>query len=282
MSEMDLPRSGLSDRGREGPMAARLRRIVEGDLLPRFLVSHGVGPLPDGLRRRLRARLGGRFQEFLALLRSRPTQAQVDEWLDEVVQNGHEIQDVLEELVTPIARRMGTMWEEDECDFVEVTLVCSQLQASLRRLSQRFAHPHEASLGRILVGGLPGATHTLGILMVAEAFASAGYEVQLASPFGPGADPRGFDIFAFTLSRTECVDEAREYLERMRSIGGDRLRVIVGGAAFSNHPELVDGLGADGWAEDPVAALSLVHGMLHPRLRHLPHAFLATAPSGHA
>lgn len=282
MSEMDLPGSGSPDPGREDPKAARLRRIVEGDLLPRFLVSHGVGPLPEGLRDRLRARLGGRFTEFLTLLRSRPTQPAVDRWLDDIVLEGHDLRDVLDELVTPIARRMGTMWEEDECDFVEVTLVCSQLQASLRRLGQRFAHPHDAPLGRILVGGLPGASHTLGLLMVAEAFASAGYDVQLGEPFGPGMSPKGFDIFAFTLSRTECADEARRYVERMRTLGDSRMRIIVGGAAFRNDPGLVDGIGADGWAEDPVAALSLVHGILHPRLRHLPHAFLATAPSGHA
>ena len=117
--------------------------------------------------------------------------------------------------------------------------------------------------------------------MVAEGFMKAGYQVSLGEPM-KRIDRSDFDVLAFTLSRADLIEDARRFLNRQRDLAGKDLRVIVGGAAFRTHPELVDRLGADGWAQDPHSALALVQRLMHPELISIPDAFLATAPSGHA
>lgn len=287
MSEMDLTRPGSgSTPARRGAGPAlrsddRLRRIVEGELLPRFLVSHHVGPMPASfaMRGSSKESLAGEFSEFLTLVRSPGTRERLDRYLDETLDRGYPVEAVFDDLITPVARRMGILWEEDECDFFEVTVVCTRLQAAIRRLSSRYTMRLGTPRGRVLVGGLPGAEHSLGFLMVAECFARNGFSVSLGEPLVHGIHPGGFDALALSVTRTEQAELARDYVQRARGLAGPGLRIIVGGYAFRSDPGLIDYVGADGWAEDPESALGLLRRMLDTTpTTMLPHELIPERP----
>lgn len=272
MRELDAPGQPAPSPSREKARArSRVRRMVEGELLPRLLLTHHAGPLPPSfIARAERSLEHPEFDDFLRLVRTEGSDDTVRDFLTETVERGGTVEGVLVELLAPVARRMGELWEEDECDFVEVTVVCNRLQRAIRRLASQFRQSASGSGISVLVTGLPHAQHTLGALMVAETFSRAGFDVALGDPFVPGVDPHGFDVVALSVTRSEEASAAEAMVRRLRKLAPDA-RVVVGGAAFREDPGMIRRVGADGWAEDAAAACGLLEEMLgstsHPAAR---------------
>jgi len=257
----DLDARGLRAHSSPRPETqtrSRIRRMVEGELLPRLMLMHHAGPLPPSfLARADSAAQHPRFDDFMHLVRTDQSENRVREFLEEVVEDGSTVEAVLAELLAPVARRMGVLWETDECDFVEVTLVCSRLQRAVRRLATRFRHELPKDGVAVLVSALPHAQHTLGLLMVAETLARTGCDIALGEPFVPGVDPSAFDLVALSVTRTEEEDAAAAFVRELK-VKAPNTAVIVGGAAFREDPSMISRIGADGWAEDAESARNLV------------------------
>ncbi|WP_426215255.1 hypothetical protein [Methylobacterium sp. NFXW15] len=76
---------------------------------------------------------------------------------------GHSADRLFLELLAPSAALLGRLWDEDLCDFIEVTTGVARLQ----RLVARFrAEEETVSLDhrrRLLLMGAPGEQHTFGV-----------------------------------------------------------------------------------------------------------------------
>jgi methanogenic corrinoid protein MtbC1 len=163
------------------------------------------------------------------------------------------------DLLTPAAQHLGTLWEEDLCDFTRVTLAIWRLQQVLRALSPGFQGDSVfgGNPGRVaLLAPTPGSSHTFGLLMVVEFFRRARWDVwsgALASP----ADLAGrvnrdwYAVVGLSLAHeagydglVACIAEAR------RASRNPAVNILVGGPLFVEHPELVARAGADGTAVD--------------------------------
>lgn len=242
----------------------RLRRTVEGDLLPRLLLVHNAGPIPPRLAARAADLLPqAEFQRLMEMLLGSAPDQDLAGLLEGLLSDGHSADAVFVDLLAPAARRLGTLWEEDDCNFVEVGLACSRLQRSVRRISSQLgALSPLNSKGTVLVMGLPGEEHTLGPVLVAELLYQDGWSVVLGEPFAPLGDYAGIDIVAFSLARTDHWRQARRAIARVRASGPERLQVMVGGAAFLKEPALVYRVGGDGWAEDGRSAKELANRLM--------------------
>ena len=89
-------------------------------------------------------------------------------------------EDVFLDLLAPCARWLGEMWEDDSYDFSQVTIGLWRLQRVLHEHGSRFnqvARP-DADSHRALMGAVPGAQHTFGVVMAAEFFSRAGWDVE--------------------------------------------------------------------------------------------------------
>lgn len=259
MRDMDAQGHGAHSSPRpEARSRSRVRRMVEGELLPRLMLTHHAGPLPPSfVARAEKAASHPRFDDFMHLVRSDQSENRVREFLEEIVEDGTSVEAVLAELLAPVARRMGVLWETDECDFVEVTMVCSRLQRAIRRLASRFRQELPRDGISVLVSALPHEQHTLGVLMVAETLTRAGCDIALGEPFVPGMDPYGYDVIALSVTRTEEADSAAAFVRELRQ-KAPHAAIIVGGAAFREDPSMISRIGADGWAEDAESARNLV------------------------
>jgi len=241
------------------PSWSRLRAIVESDILPKLVLTPQLDAAASNPVECFEGSgLHPRFDDFLRMIRSDGSDSGAA-WalIEEVVEAGTPVEAVYAGLLTPVARRMGALWEEDECDFTEVTMVCGRLQRIIRRIAARH---HESPLGagpRVLVSALPESHHTLGPLMVAESLAGQGIDVSVGEPFISEMDPRDFQVVAISIARAEEMEAAQAYIGDLRARAPE-IRVIVGGAAFREDPGMVSRLGADGWAEDASAAALLV------------------------
>ena len=168
------------------------------------------------------------------------------------------------DLLAPAARRLGKLWEDDECSFTDVTVgVCRMHQVLLE-----FSRCFDATTGgddpgrKTLIIPVPGEQHTFGIFMVIEFLRRAGWNCYSGTPgnaneFRDLINSQDFDVIGFSVSAERNIETARDLVSRVRD--SDRnggTTIVVGRRLVNEHPELADEIGADATAssgEDAVA-----------------------------
>ncbi len=162
------------------------------------------------------------------------------------------------DLLTPVARRLGEMWEEDLCDFVQVTVGLVRLQQMMTTLSVPF--PQDAGrtqwIPRVLLVPAPGDQHSFGMSMVASFFQRAGWNGWSGVP-GCTDDllsrvrNEWFAVVGFSVSNEKRLDALTSVIRAIRRASRNReVGIMVGGPVFIEHPELVAMVGADATAVD--------------------------------
>ncbi len=244
-------------------MGDSVNAIIEGDIIPRLLMAHASGdrPVKDKRGRAIKAEDASRF----ALL---PLQLEAAGLLEEVngfIVDGTSVETICLDLLAPAARKLGEMWESDECDFLDVTMGLWRLQEVMREVAAR--SPGEFGLLNVqrsaLFSPMPGDHHNFGTLMIEELFAHSGWQSEaLVKPERRELLDRlarqPFDLVGLTLAR-DCPSAAlANLIKAMRKVSANsRIIVLIGGRMINENPELVSEVGADGTGADALAALEL-------------------------
>jgi methanogenic corrinoid protein MtbC1 len=171
---------------------------------------------------------------------------------------------IMLELLAPAARRLGQYWEEDICDFVDVTMGLWRLQEIVHELAARDPGmaPSRSHERRGLFAVMPGDQHSFGIVMVEEFFRRAGWNTW-CFPHGAWDDLLGmvrrnnFDLVALSVGNARGFAELPALIEALRRISRNpRMQIIVGGNAIARNPEQAIAAGADEIVTDPRDALA--------------------------
>ena len=174
------------------------------------------------------------------------------------------------DLLAPVARRLGVMWEEDTCDFTEVTVGLWRLQTAMRELSPSFQDQRTSRTDgpRVLLVPLPGESHTFGLSMVYEFFRRAGWNAW-SGPVGDSAElawmvgRERVDVVGFSLSCDERLETVYSEIRAVRRASlNPGLAVMVGGPPFVGNPQLAVQLGADGTATDGRQAVAQAQALV--------------------
>ena len=186
------------------------------------------------------------------------------------IESGAPLERICLDLLTPAARQLGTLWEDDEVDFLDVTLGLGRMQRVVRDLGRRVAAetPMSEDAGQALLCGMPEEQHSLGLAMVAEFFVADGWGVTVGPPLGVDdvlheVGAHWYDVIGLSAGVSERIPRITEVIRRIReaSLNAD-LAVLVGGRAFIDSPELIAIVGADASAPDaaqgPMVARTLV------------------------
>ena len=257
-----------SARGSNG-RSHHLLRTIEGEIIPRLVLARRAnGQLPAALTIADQALPAGGSSSLgwtpdsaliaeLADLVVREDVAAAATRIEALRQSGLTIETLYLELLAPIARYLGELWEADIVDFTAVTLGCSRLQQLLHELSPSFfreAEPHEHRR-RVLLVPVPGEQHTFGLYMVAEFFRRAGWDVWSGCmpnrELGELVGKESFTLIGFSLSGDQRLDALASSIRSVRRASCNRgIGVLVGGPVFVGHPELVSLVGADATAQD--------------------------------
>jgi methanogenic corrinoid protein MtbC1 len=177
-----------------------------------------------------------------------------------MIADGLSLERICLDLLSPAARTLGTMWEEDDADFLEVTLGLGRMQRVVRDLGRRVGGAALLSedAGQAFLCAMPDEQHSLGLAMLAEFFVADGWGVTVGPPIGvqdvlAEIGAHWYDVVGVSAGIVERAPKIAELVRRIRaaSLNAD-LVVIVGGQAFADDAELVHEVGAD--ASPPDAA----------------------------
>lgn len=183
---------------------------------------------------------------------------------------GATVDHVLIDVLAPAARILGTRWEADLVDFVEVTMGLWRLQEAVQALSSGRHAPaaRPAPAGRALCAVVPGDEHGFGSILLEEMFLHAGWAAEGCRTAGAGelvdhVRSGWFDVIALTGSIDQPIARLRDLVAALRNASANpAVGILVGGHLFKANPGLADAIGADATAEDGRAAIALAAAMV--------------------
>lgn len=248
----------------------RLERTIHDDLVPRLMTGNRSGPgVQQTDRPAVRPIVPSDLTTFIAAIRSHDEQAGA-QCIRHLIDAGAAVDTVYLDLIAPAARELGTMWENDDCDFVEVTVALGRMQRLLRDLSQLFLADagQTEPVGNILLTCIPGEQHTLGIIMVGEFLLRDGWRVLVGAPWTEGdlltmVGTEWYDVIGFSVGSEQRLSMLRRDIRRLRAASRNpHVQIMVGGQVFSDEPELAQSVGADAIADSAREAPRVAHTLL--------------------
>ena len=186
------------------------------------------------------------------------------ESLEDFYRKGVSLEGLYLDLLTPVARRLGHLWDEDLVDFTSVTTGMGRLSYLIRLLSsdsQALSNMSDAR--RVLLTTPPDEQHSFGLFMVSEFMRLAGWNV-LSEPAmsrrdlvdGVRDDP--YVLVGFSLGSDRSIDWLTSTIAAIRRASCNKtICIMVGGPAFLSDPDLVNRIGADVTARDGREAVAL-------------------------
>jgi methanogenic corrinoid protein MtbC1 len=251
----------------------RLRLLVttvEAQIIPRLVIAHRT-PSSDGtvLPSAPPTPRHDEVDRCTHMLLD-PAAGSVADFAEDLVNRGVPLDAIYMDIFGPSARRLGEMWERDECSFTDVTIALGRLQQALRRFAPHFRPDgvDREPWRRALFAAAPGEQHTLGLSMIVQYFLRAGWDTSLLPNAGEQDLSRlvhqeNVALVGFSMSDERHAPMLKSLIGRVRaSSRNNTLRIMVGGFAFSARPGLDVEVGADGTATDPAAAVKIAQHML--------------------
>lgn len=240
-----------------------LRRTIEGDIIPRLMLTAGTSEdVVDSGSANGSSRIGTpQVVEFTGLLMDGDL-ASVGLYVDRLMESGATRQDILLDLYAPAARRLGWLWETDACNFAVVTMAMGSLQQALRLMDGRTEplgdNPNTKSI--YLTPGA-GEQHSFAIQVLELFFRRAGWDVESEPAFACARicrmlGQRSLDVIGLSISRDCLLDSLASDIQRLRRASRNKaLLILVGGRVFVENPGLVASIGADATAPDARTAV---------------------------
>lgn len=274
--DLDDPNRFAADDAANDSRMSQLARTIEQEIIPRLMVAHRSTPArlvkPAGSAPTItRDDIVG----FARLVLSHD-EDHAFEAVDGLRARGVGVETIYLQLLAPTARYLGDLWNDDLCTFTDVTVGLGRLQRVLRELSPAFGRgiEHPTHGRRVLLLPSPGEQHTFGLVMVAEFFRRAGWDVA-GGAWAVGADAavlvsgEWFDVVGFSLGAEVHLKALGDSIAAVRHASCNReLAVLVGGPLFGDHPEYVESIGADAMTIDGREAPALAERLIVRNGRH--------------
>lgn len=237
-------------------MVSRLSRIIEGDIIPRLMLALD-SPSSTRKDQAIADRLNDSIDEFVHLIITHDASVAV-RYISTLRTDGIPLSALYLDLLAPAARRLGEMWEHDECSFTDVTIGVCRMNQVLLEFSRCFDATANSVGGEsnALVVPVPGEQHTFGILMVMEFMRRGGWNCYTGNPPNTRevlklVRTQDFDVIGLSLSSDRNIDTMRKLIADIRHGARNADAVILaGGRVFVEDPDLVSAVGADATAVD--------------------------------
>ena len=186
----------------------------------------------------------------------------------EAVRAGLDAAEVVETGYVPGIQRVGALWEQGEYFLPELICSAEAMKSAMAVLEPELRRGRTGPRpgGRIVIGTVEGDIHDIGKNLVASMLQAAGYEVRdlgadvKLERFIEEAEAMGARTICLSALLTTTMSNQKRFIELLRDKGlREKYRVLVGGAPASRKWAVE--IGADGYAENAVAAVKLVKSL---------------------
>ncbi len=243
---------------------ARLANVIAEAIIPRLLLIHQNARVAIDDARTFTP---DEIAEFGKLTMAADNAAALA-YFDRMRARGHSLDTLFVNLLAPTARHLGELWDRDLCDFIDVAIGVARLQELLTIFGAAEDVPLIDLRHRAYLVSTPGEKHLFGVDMVAKLMRGAGWDVTIGKGLSPTENAREvardwYGVFGMTLSGDAGLQEVGRTIDAVRrSSLNRRIGVMVGGPAFTGHPDLAIQVGADAVADDAPAAVILAAKLL--------------------
>ncbi len=253
-----------------------LSTLIESEIIPRLMIAHAADtPVIDVIG--TSALIDPEEVEALAPLALQVEADTLLSHIEAILARGVSVETVMVDLLAPTARKLGEFWEQDQCDFIDVTMGLWRLQEVVHEIACRAPADQLAAAGgrRALFASMPGDQHSFGTVLIDELFRRDGWVTdRMAETETPDLLKRvaddWFDIVGLTISCDSHIGNLTSIITALRNVSrNSRVCVMVGGRIFSENPDLAMHYGADGTARDAKLALKVADGLIRERAREV-------------
>ena len=175
------------------------------------------------------------------------------------------------DVLMPVQVEVGARWHRGDVTIPQEHIAT---QITLRQMARlRTMLKSRLKLGlKAVVSSVEGDQHFIGAQAVADFLVVDGWEVDFLGAdiptdhLVPYAKARGAHLVCVSVSLTSLVPTAQKLVSELRKIPAGP-KILLGGAAFINHPDLIESVKADGFTLDPQEAVTIarqVCGLLNP------------------
>ncbi|MBJ6122980.1 cobalamin B12-binding domain-containing protein [Sphingomonas mollis] len=249
-----------------------LSALIESEIIPRLMIAHASG-LPDAPTTDGRATIDAVEIADLAPLALMVEADALLAHVEAILARGVSVETVMVDLLAPTARLLGEYWEDDRCDFVEVTMGLWRLQEVVHEIAARSPGNRPVAPGgrRALFASMPGDQHNFGTVVIDELFRRDGWTTdRMSDAATPDLLKRvgesWFDMIGLTISCDCHIAGLTSVIGAMRNVSKNpRVCIMVGGRIFSADPDLAAHVGADGTAQDARLALKVAADLVRAR-----------------
>ena len=233
---------------------------IEGEIIPRLMLAWRAPPDRSRVLAIPATTSSKNVVEFTGLVLSSDFTVAMG-YIDALRAQDVSLERICLNLLAPTARRLGDLWNDDLCDFTQVTLGLCQLHRILRELepvvrSAETPVQCRSEARHALIVPVPGEQHTFGLLMVVDFFRRAGWDVS-SDFIANDAElihlvrDQWFAVVGFSLSCERRIEALATSIRNVRRASRNRsVGIMVGGQLFNQYPELVARVGADATAVD--------------------------------
>jgi methanogenic corrinoid protein MtbC1 len=149
-------------------------------------------------------------------------------------------QTVFLEVITPAARYLGDLWEQDKMDFTVVAQGLLRMHHAMRHLGYETQDgPQSAGdVRRIMLASAPGSQHILGLAMVSEFFRADHWQVVVEISTSEQAllhtvAHEWFDVIGLSVGLVEQLPAIPALIAKLKSASRNpNAFVILGGPAL--------------------------------------------------
>jgi trimethylamine corrinoid protein len=190
-------------------------------------------------------------------------------WAQEAVKAKLDLNEVIEKGYSAGIQKVGDLWEKGEYFLPELITSAECMKAAMAVLKPELEKSkiETTSLGKVVIGTVEGDIHDIGKNLVASMLSANGFDVidlgadVKLEKFIQRAEVERADLICLSALLTTTMMGQKKLIEMLRekNLSG-RFKVMVGGAPVNQ--KWADGIGADGYAENAMTAVTVAKYLL--------------------